>query len=244
MLLLFCGPMETHSSWTEIHLQCWLGHMQFTAGIDQSLGKLTAMQIMSVSLAFAIRLLLLSHNWWSSRPPPREYGGKILLGRSCGCWWNLLLISMIIFYHWFWEKCASWMEFCPCLTPFISLTSSLKLTWLQFSHHLTSIRWKQCPSYCDWQSVPVLWREHQMWHILKLSLSSLMSWCSWWLHGRPTCMLCTFFCFSKLSPTAWSSIWLKDQWASIFWVRQDFQSHRMFHHQPWRLRSLAQEPGQ
>ena len=38
---------------------------------------------------------------------------------------------MIIFSHCFWEKCASWMEFCICLTPFISLSSSLKLTWLQ-----------------------------------------------------------------------------------------------------------------
>ena len=30
------------------------------------------------------------------------------------------------------------MEFCTCLTPFISLTSSLRLTWLQFLHYLTS----------------------------------------------------------------------------------------------------------
>ena len=38
--------------------------------------------------------------------------------------------------------------------------------------------------------MPVLWREHQMWHILQMSLSSLVTWCSWWLHG----MLSTFFC--------------------------------------------------
>ena len=82
------------------------------------------------------------------------------------------------------------MEFCTCLTPLISLTSSLKLTCLQFSHYLTCIRWTQCPSYCAWQSVPVLWREHQMWHILQMSLSSLVTWCSWWLHG----MLSTLFC--------------------------------------------------
>ena len=68
-----------------------------------------------------------------------EYRGQIHLGRACGCWWNLLLISMIIFSHCFWEKCASWMEFCTCLTPFISLTSSLTLTWLQFSNYLTCI---------------------------------------------------------------------------------------------------------
>ena len=44
----------------------------------------------------------------------------------------------------------------------------------------------------------------------------------------------------KLIPTAWSSMCLQDQWPSIFWVRQDLQSHQMLHHQPWRLRSLAQ----
>ena len=84
------------------------------------------------------------------------------------------------------------MEFCTCLTPFISLTSSLKLTWHQFSHYLICIRRAQCPYYCAWQSVPVLWREYQKWHILQMSLSlvSLVTLCSWWLHG----MLSTFFC--------------------------------------------------
>ena len=59
----------------------------------------------------------------------------------------------------------------------------------------TSIRWTQCPSYCDWQSVPVSWREHKMWHILQLSLSSLVTCCSWWLHG----MLSTFFVVQAVS---------------------------------------------
>ena len=80
------------------------------------------------------------------------------------------------------------MEFCTCLIPFISLTSSLKLTWLHFSHYFTCIHRAQCPSYCAWQSVPVLWRKHLMWHILQMPLSSLVTWCSWWLHG----MLSTF----------------------------------------------------
>ena len=96
---------------------------------------------------------------------------------------------MIIFSHCLWEKCASWMVFCTCLTPLISLTSLLQLTWIQFSLYLTCIHRTQCLSYCSWQSVPVLWREHQMWHFLQMSLSSLVTWCSWWLHG----MLSTFF---------------------------------------------------
>ena len=77
------------------------------------------------------------------------------------------------------------MEFCTCLIPFISLTSSLKLTWLQFLHYLTCIHRTQCLSYCAWQSVSV------MWHILQMSLNSLVTWCSWWLHSS---MLSTFFC--------------------------------------------------
>ena len=68
-----------------------------------------------------------------------------------------ILISIIIFSHCFWEKCTSWIEFFTCLTPFISLTASLKLTWLQFSHYLTCIRWAQFPSHCACPSVPVLW---------------------------------------------------------------------------------------
>ena len=156
MPMLFCGPMESHSSWTGIHLQCWLGHMQFTTGADQS--------------------LLLSHDWYVRRslcPPPPQYTGQIHLGRSCGCWWNLRLISMVIFSHCFWDNCASLMEFCTCLTPFISLTSSLKLTWLHFSHYLTCIRRTRCPYYCAWQSVPVLWREHQIVVVVNHCFTSL-----------------------------------------------------------------------
>ena len=96
------------------------------------------------------------------------------------------------------------MEFFTYLTPFISLTSSLKLTWLQFSHYLTCTRRTQCPSYCAWQCVPVLWREHQIEHILQMSLSSLVTWCSWWLHGS----LRTFFCCA-------SCLLLRDQ-ACVF----------------------------
>ena len=79
------------------------------------------------------------------------------------------------------------MKFFTCLTPFISLTSSLKLTWLQFSHHLTSIplmltwpqfshhltsiRWTQCPSYCG--------------------IFFKCPWASWWLGAHDGCMVCS-----------------------------------------------------
>ena len=75
----------------------------------------------------------------------------------------------------------------------------------------------QCLSYC----VPLLLREHKIWNILQMSLSSLVTWCSWWL----LLLLC------KLYPAAWSSMWLQDQWPSIFWVRQDLQTHQMLQHQ-------------
>ena len=238
MSLLFCGPMETHSSRTGIHLQCWLGHMQFAAGVDQSLGELTlywlaAMQIMSVSLAFAIRASSFCRMIGVRRSSCPLPWGQIHLGRSCGCWWNLLLISIIKFSSCF---CTNWIDVSTksCLTPFIPLTSSLKLTWLQFSNFFTCIRRTQCPSYCAWQSVSVLW------HILLMFLGDLVL-----IHGG--CMrgmLSTFFCCA-------SSLLLRDQacdfrssdHASIFWVRQDLQSQQMLHHQPWRMRSLAQEPG-
>ena len=86
MPLLFFGPMETHSSWTGIHLQCWPWpyaihsccrpvevtsywllwkewqcHWLLPSGLPQG-------------------FLLLSHDWCvrrSSCPPPHEYRGKI-----------------------------------------------------------------------------------------------------------------------------------------------------------------------
>ena len=128
--------------------------------------------------------LLLSHDWYvrrSSCPPPHEYGGKIHLGRSCGCWWNLILILMIIFSHCFWEKCASCMEFCTCLTPFISLTSSLKLTWLQFSHYLACIRRTQSPSCC----ACIVERSSNG------AYASKCPWVPWWLGAHDGCMVCS-----------------------------------------------------
>ena len=69
-----------------------------------------------------------------------------------------------------------------------------KLTWLQFSNFFTCIyiRRTQCPSYCAWQSVSVLWREHQMWHILQMSLSSLVIWCSCMVAGCRVCSIPSF----------------------------------------------------
>ena len=119
MLLLFCGPIETHSSWTVIHLQCWLGHMQFTAGVDQSLGKLTpywltAIQIRSVSLAFAhsawsiiisenFRLDLSTITFQFRTPEPSEVvsvksyclcTGQENIVHNLHCFWQIRMISV------------------------------------------------------------------------------------------------------------------------------------------------------
>ena len=94
-----------------------LDHMQFTAAVNQSLGELTSHWLLwkecqchwLLPSGLPHACLLLSHDWYvrrSSCPPPHEYTGQIHPGRSCGCWWNLLLISMIIFSHCFWEQCA------------------------------------------------------------------------------------------------------------------------------------------
>ena len=138
----------------------------------------------------------------------------------------------------FLRQCASWVEFCACLTPFISLTSSLKLTWLQFDLYTSNtMSVLLCLAGC----ACIVERTSDV-ACSSMSLNSLVIWCSWWLHGVLSRAYLLLLC--KLSATALSSMWLHDQWQSIFCVRQDLQPHQMLHHQPWRLRSLAQEPGQ
>ena len=126
MPLLFCGPMETHSSWTGIHLQCWPWSYAIHSCCRPDV-ELTSYLLLEKECQCHCFLppglpqgfLLLSHDWYvriSSCKPPHEYRGQIHPGRSCGYWWNILLTSMIKFSPRLWEKWASWMEFCTSLT--------------------------------------------------------------------------------------------------------------------------------
>ena len=155
--------------------------------------------------------------------------------------WLLVKSSFDINYHILslFLRNASWMEFFTCLTPFFSLTSSLKLTWLQFSlfdlYTLNTMSVLLCLAEC----ACIVERTSNVTYssnVLEVLGDVVLMMAAW--YAQYPFLLC------KMSPTAWSSMWLQDQWPFILWVRQDLQSHQMLHYQPWRLHSLAQEPGQ
>ena len=79
----------------------------------------------------------------------------------------------------FLRQCASWVEFCACLTPFISLTSSHKLTWLQFDLYTSNtMSVLLCLAGC----ACIVERTSDVAYS-SMSLNSSVTWCSWWLHG-------------------------------------------------------------
>ena len=155
--------------------------------------------------------LLLSHDWYvrrSSRPPSRAYRGQINLGRSCGCCWNLLLISIIILSHCFWEKYAREMKFCTCLKTnnltnvfaYVDLASIFTLFDLYTSSTMSVLL---CLAECTCS----VKRESNVAYssnVLELLGDLVLMMAAWW--AQYLLLLC------KLSPTAWSSTWLQDQW--------------------------------
>ena len=229
MPLLFCGPMETHSSWTGIHLQCWPWSYAIHSCCRPDV-ELTSYLLLGKECQCHCFLppglpqgfLLLSHDWYvrrSSCKPPHEYRGQIHPGRSCGYWWNILLTSMIKFSHLLWEKWASWMEFCTSLTPFIPPSPYFIRLGFNFyiwpayvEHNLRPIVLGIVCLYCEKNIKCGIFFKF----VLELLGDLVLMMAAW--RAQYLLLLC------KLSHTAWSSMWLQDQWPSILWVRQDLKS--------------------
>ena len=104
------------------------------------------------------------------------------------------------------------MEFCICLTPFISLTSSLKLTWHQFSHYLT---WQYTLNtmsvlLCLAECACIVERTSNVAYSSKII--ELLGDLVFMMAARYAQYLRLMW---NLSPTAWSSMWLQERWPSI-----------------------------
>ena len=164
-----------HSSWTGIHLKCWPWPKAFLSCCRP--GELTSYWLL-------LKECQCHHgHWFLSSGPPfvacLECTKIFVSASSCvqrtsssrsfvRLLVKIILIAIIYYTLNVYEKHTA---------PFILLTSSLQLTWLQFSHFLNCRCLTQCPSSCAWQSVPVLWRTHKMWHMFQISLSSLVTEC-------------------------------------------------------------------
>ena len=99
---------------------------------------------------------------------------------------------MVIFSHCFWDKCASWLEFCTCLTPFISLTSSLQLTW-QLSNY-----WTCRPTYVEHNVRPIVLGRVCLYcgENIKCGMFFKCPCAPWWLGTHDGCMVDSVFSFA------------------------------------------------